>query len=216
MMYILKKDNTYVADNPVQAGKYIATTYSVKAKQFTYTQAKNLLNNNRKNLKWVREFMMVEAESGKSVSQNEIKNKGNGGAYTGNREIEYNQKVVDDAIGESHKVLGLAGWSEEQLTNYKNTLSQNQSYCDAVLTDIDHAIRDRTKIAAHKRAIIVGIKQEWERKREKTKEAIRYVDIMIDATRGNYTLEKMKQEISKARPCDYKGRTKYYEMLINL
>ena len=62
-MYILTDGKNYVMENPLAHGNYIQTTYSVKAKEFTYKQAKSLLQTKKKSLSWIKNFYLVNKVS---------------------------------------------------------------------------------------------------------------------------------------------------------
>ena len=42
-MFILTNGKNYVMENPMKIGEYLATTSPLKAKQFTYKQARSLV-----------------------------------------------------------------------------------------------------------------------------------------------------------------------------
>ena len=62
VLYILTDGKNYVMENPLAHGNYIQTTYSVKAKEFTYKQAKSLLQTKKKLLSWIKNFYLVNKE----------------------------------------------------------------------------------------------------------------------------------------------------------
>lgn len=211
-MYLLTDGKNYVMRNPMDAMKYISTTSPVMATQFTYKEARTLIQNKKAATRWIKQYHMVECETNetvecdpKSVSRKDL--------FVTD---EYNSDVIAEVITEKNNILGLAGWSSVQLETYRAILNNNQSYCDCALSDIRHAINDIDKIPAHTRAKIVGYEKDILSKRAKTKECIRYIDTMITAIKNNYTLEKLKLEISKVEPEQYKGRTKYYNFIKEL
>ena len=62
VLYILTDGKNFVMENPLSHGNYIQTTYSVKAKEFTYKQAKSLLQTKKKSLSWIKNFYLVNKE----------------------------------------------------------------------------------------------------------------------------------------------------------
>lgn len=49
MYYIITNGKYWVIENPIRPGEYMESTKSSNAKQFTFKQAKNLLNARSKN-----------------------------------------------------------------------------------------------------------------------------------------------------------------------
>ena len=62
-------------DDPFHPGRIMYTTSPVKAKKFTYKQARTLLNTNRKKLSWLQNYNMVDDSSGEVVTKQEVKQK---------------------------------------------------------------------------------------------------------------------------------------------
>ena len=52
MYYIITNGKYWVIENPIRPGEYMESTKSSNAKQFTFKQAKNLLNARSKKLGW--------------------------------------------------------------------------------------------------------------------------------------------------------------------
>lgn len=67
-MFILTDGKNYVMRNPINPDKYMSTTSSVKAEQFTYKQARSLVRNKKAALKWIKSYRIVDIESGKEES----------------------------------------------------------------------------------------------------------------------------------------------------
>ena len=57
---------------------------------------------------------------------------------------------------------------------------------------------------------------ELEEKRRDVKQTRKYIDILIDAIKEQWSIGKIKAELSKAKYVPYKGRTRYYEMVEEL
>ena len=63
-MFILTDGKNYIMENPVKRGAYIATKTEVMAKEFTYKQARTILNNKSKKMSWIKNYYMVNKENG--------------------------------------------------------------------------------------------------------------------------------------------------------
>lgn len=53
-MYILSDGKNYVMENPMKIGEYLSTTSPVHAKEFSYKQARALIQSNRKKWAWMK------------------------------------------------------------------------------------------------------------------------------------------------------------------
>lgn len=107
-MFILTDGKSYIMENPMKQGAYLSTTSSVQAKEFTWRQARSLLQNKRKSLKWIKNFYVVNKETGEI--EKDIKyRKGNGGAYIGTNNVDFNEEIIDMIFNETKSVIGLAG-----------------------------------------------------------------------------------------------------------
>ena len=220
-MYYLTDGKHYVMENPMKAGEYIRTTSPVHAKDFTYKQAKGLLQNKKKSLAWVRQFQMVNSETGK-VDKSAKYCKGNGGAYIGENDIEFDESIIELIYKEAKSVIGLAGWSMMQLKTYEEQLSEGLSKYDSAESDIEHALQkyrednNGKKPQAHKMAKIGYLLDDIRDKHKHIKQCLNYIKVMEDAITYSYTIEKLKLELAKAKHVEYKGRTEYYQMALDL
>lgn len=220
-MFILTDGKNYVMENPMQQGVYISTTSPIQAKEFTYKQARSLLNNRSKKLSWIKNFHMVDQETGKS-NKSSKNYKGNGGVYIGENDVEFNDVIIDLIYKETKSIIGLAGWSMTQLKTYEETLEIGLSKYDSAVADVQHALQkykednDGKKPQAHKMAKIAYLLDELRDKHKHIKQCLRYIRVMEDAITYNYTIEKTKLELIKARNEEYKGRTEYYKVALDL
>lgn len=71
-MFILTDGKYYVMENPMKIGNYIKTTSPIQAKEFTYKQARKLVQNSRKKYSWIKEFQLVDVDSGEKSSKSSI------------------------------------------------------------------------------------------------------------------------------------------------
>ncbi len=63
-MFILTDGKNFIMENPVKKGVYIATSTVNMAKEFTYKQARTILNNKSKKMSWIKTYYMVNKENG--------------------------------------------------------------------------------------------------------------------------------------------------------
>lgn len=220
-MFILTDGKNYVMENPMKVGQYISTTSPVQAKEFTYKQARSLLQNKKKSLGWVKTFHMVNQDTGQSCEL--LKNyKGNAGVYIGENDIEFDDAIITLIYEETKSIIGLAGWSMNQLKTYEEILNIGLSKYDSAESDINHALQkykednNGKKPQAHKMAKIAYLLDEIRDKHKNIKQCLRYIQVMEDAITYNYTIEKIKLELTKARNEEYKGRTEYYQMALDM
>lgn len=212
-MFILTDGKNYVMENPMQQGVYLSTTSPIQAKEFTYKQARSLLQNKKKSLSWVKSFHMVNQETGQI--ETDVPRYSNEGVFCGDKNFEFDESVVNIIKQEVNSIIGLAAWDINQLNTYNAMLNQGLQYYDSAISDIRHARMDK-RPPAHIRTKIDGIMNELEEKRRDIKQTRNYIDILIDAIKQKWSIGKIKAELSKAKYVPYKGRTKYFEMVEDL
>ena len=224
-MYILTNGKDYVMKNPVENAKkeYISTTNPNLATKFDYRTARNLMQSNRKAVSFIKEkcMNMIDYDSGE-VEKEAKTYRGNGGIYLGKNEIDFDDTMLDLIYSETKSILNLNGWSLNQLKTYKQALSTGLSICDSRESDITHALQkykednDGKKPQAHKMAKVGYILDEVRDKRKHIKQCMNYINVMENAINNGYSLEKMKLELTKAKHVDYKGRTEYFQMVLDI
>lgn len=220
-MFILTDGKNYVMENPMQQGGYLSTTSPIQAKEFTYKQARSLLNNRSKKISWIKGFHMVNQETGQ-VCEPSLNYKGNGGVYIGENDVEFDDTIITLIYKEVKSIIGLAGWSMNQLKTYEEMLNIGLSKYDSAESDINHALQkykednNGKKPQAHKMAKIAYLLDDIRDKHKNIKQCLRYIQVMENAITYNYTIEKIKLELTKARNEEYKGRTEYYQMALDL
>ena len=212
-MFILTDGKNYVMENPMQVGQYISTTSPVQAKEFTYKQARSLLQNKKKSLSWIKQFHMVNQETGQV--EVDIPKFSNEGIFCGDKNFEFDESIVETIKQEASSIIGLAAWDINQLNTYLTMLNQGVQFYDSAIQDIKHARLDR-RPPAHIRTKIDGIMNELEEKRRDVKQTRNYIDILVKAIKEQWSIGKIKAELSKAKYVPYKGRTRYYEIIENL
>lgn len=220
-MFILTDGKNYVVENPMQQGTYLSTTSLIQAKEFTYKQARSLLNNRSKKMSWIKGFYMVNQETGQ-ICESSLNYKGNGGAYIGENDVEFDDSIITIIYKEVKSIIGLAGWSMNQLKTYEEMLNIGLSKYDSAESDINHALQkykednNGKKPQAHKMAKIAYVLDDIRDKHKNIKQCLRYIQVMENAITYNYTIEKIKLELTKATNEEYKGRTEYYQMALDL
>lgn len=220
-MYILTDGKNYVMENPMVQGTYISTTSPVQAKEFTWKQARSLLNNRSKKLSWIKSYNMVNKQTGKTDKEARYY-KGNGGVYIAEKDIDFDESIIREIYSETESVIGLAGWSMEQLKSYEEMLNIGLSKYDSAESDIKHALQkyrddnDGRKAQAHKMAKIAYLLDDIRERRKNIKQCLDYITVMKDAITYGYSIEKLKMELEDAKHVEYKGRTEYYQTALNL
>lgn len=220
-MFILTDGKNYVMENPMKKGVYISTTSSIQAKEFTFKQAKSVLNNRSKKMSWVKCYYIVETGTGEK-SKTSPNYKGNGGVYIGDNDFSFDESILEKIYQETKSIIGLAGWSMMQLQTYKEELNIGLSKYDSAESDIVHALQkykednNGKKAQAHKMAKIAYLLDEIREKHENIKQCLDYIEVLETAITHRYTLEKLKFEIAKAKHVEYKGRTEYYQKALEV
>lgn len=220
-MFILTDGKNYVMENPMKQGTYISTTSPVQAKEFTWKQARSLLQNKKKSMSWVRSYNAVNQDTG--VVDKDVKYcKGNGGVYLGKNDVEFNEMIIEEIYAETESIIGLAGWSMTQLKTYEEELLNGLSKYDSAESDIAHALQkykednEGRKAQAHKMAKVGYLLDEVRDKHKHIKQCLNYIKVLEDAITYSYTIEKIKLELTKAKHTEYKGRTEYYQKTLAL
>ena len=212
-MFILTDGKNYVMENPMKQGVYLQTTSPIQAKEFTFKQARTLLNSKSKKMSWVKSFCMVDKETGEL--ETDIPKYSNEGIFCGSKDFEFDESIVETIKHEVDSIIGLAAWDINQLNTYVAMLNQGVQFYDNAIQDIKHARLDK-RPPAHIRTKIDGIMNDLEEKRRDVKQTRNYVNILIKAIKEQWSIGKIKAELSKAKYVPYKGRTKYYEMIEDL
>lgn len=212
-MFILTDGKNYVMENPMKQGVYLQTTSPIQAKEFTFKQARTLLNSKSKKMSWVKSFCMVDKET--SELETDIPKYSNEGIFCGSKDFEFDESIVETIKHEVDSIIGLAAWDINQLNTYVAMLNQGVQFYDNAIQDIKHARLDK-RPPAHIRTKIDGIMNDLEEKRRDVKQTRNYINILIKAIKEQWSIGKIKAELSKAKYVPYKGRTKYYEMIEGL
>ena len=98
---------------------------------------------------------------------------------------------------------------------YSAALKQGLSFYDSALSDIDHARMGR-RPPAHIMTKVDRIRNEVKEKRRDIKQSILYIEILTRALKEQWTIGRTKAELAKSKYMSYKGRTKYYDMMVEI
>lgn len=199
----------------MKIGDYRSSTSPNHAKQLTFKQARNLLRTNRKALSWLHSggFYMVDVESGEKETN--VPEHSNDGVFKDSKSIEFDDTIIDKVDVEIGAITGLAAWDLTQLNAYNVALKQGLSFYDSALSDIDHARMDH-RPPAHAMTKVDRIRNEIKEKRRDIKQSIVYIEVLTRALKEQWSIIKLKSELSKSKYSPYKGRTKYYEMIVQI
>ena len=221
MDYLLTDGKNYVAENPYKVGDYLLTTYPNAAKRFSYKQARGLMQRKGKKYTKYRNFNMINADTGKKENSN-LYTLGNGDVYTGDHVINVDSDLLDSIIKEANTMMELVGWSGDQLKRHHSELMEYVSYYDSAESDIVHSLqkynRDHNgkKPQAHRITKIGYLLDDIRHEREKVKLCIRYLEVLEQADENNYSIEKVKDELSKTENKEYRGRTDYWQEALDI
>ena len=222
MDYVLTDGKNYVVEDFSNSGKFTRTVYLENAKKFTFQSARAFKNRARKKYSWAKDYYLADAETGKPPKeQHSLNYKGGADIYIGANDFEFDEKILDQIYEEAHNIIGLAGWDMSQLNTYRNVLTSALSKYDCAETDIVHALqgykeKHGKKPQAHKMAKIGYLLEDVRDKHKRIKQSIRYVQVMQDALSKNYSIGKLKEELSKVTNVEYRGRTEYYKAVLDI
>ena len=189
--------------------------------EFTFKQAKTMLNSKSKKMSWIKSYYMINQETGE-IDKRSKYCKGNGGAYLNENDVDFNESIIDMIYSEAKSLMGLAGWSMTQLKTYEEELYIGLSKYDSAESDLEHALQkykednNGKKPQAHKMAKFGYLLDEIRDKHKHIKQCLDYVKVMEDAITYSYTIEKLKLELIKAKHTEYKGRTEYYQIALKI
>lgn len=219
MYYIITNGKYWVIENPIRPGEYMESTKSSNAKQFTFKQAKNLLNARSKKLGWIRNGYSMVGEDGNKPTVSP-KAKGNGGVFLNENDIVVDLSLLDQIEDETEKYLSLAGWDESELSNMSESLNTYLSKLDSEESDIKHALviyahnHNGKMPQAHKIAKVGYMFLHILIDRAHVKACMRKVTTMKNALTCSYSIGKLQHELSKSENgeySEYKPRTAKFE-----
>lgn len=210
MYYIITNGKYWVIENPIRPGEYMESTKSSNAKQFTFKQAKNLLNARSKKLGWIRNGYSMVGEDGNKPTVSP-KAKGNGGVFLNENDIVVDLNLLDQIEDETEKYLSLAGWDESELSNMSESLNTYLSKLDSEESDIKHALviyahnHNGKMPQAHKIAKVGYMFLHILIDRAHVKACMRKVTTMKNALTCSYSIGKLQHELSKSENGEYEN-----------
>ena len=219
--YILTDGKSYVTENPYRTGDYLLTTYPNAAKRFSFKQAKGLTQRKGKKYTKFRDFTPVNIDNGEKEEINP-RYEGKADIYTGEHAISVNANLLDNIIKEANTMMELTGWNREQLKRHHSELMGYVSYYESAESDIVHSLqkynRDHNgkKPQAHRITKIGYLLDDIRHEREKVKLCIRYLEVLVQADENHYSIEKVKDELSKTENKEYRGRTDYWQEALDI
>lgn len=211
--YLMSLDGkNYVMKNPLQEGRYISTTSPVKASAFTYKQAQQLIHHSKNKSSWIRSYQMVKQGTGETITPSRHSK---ADIYVGDNRVEIDEDVLNRIQEEVESITGLEAWNLAELDAQETLLYSWLSYVDSGKSDIEHIIGDSSiKPPAHIRTKIYGVLRDLRAKHTYIKQQLAHIEVMKTALKENWTVNKLKAELERAKFGTYKGRTDYYEMIM--
>lgn len=131
-MFILADGVFFIRKHDID--RYEAVLDKEIATEFSYKQAKSLINNKKAKLRWIKEYRMVNIVNGKILNNNY---QGKEGLYDINN-IKFDTELVENIISKANVLSSLENMSKEDLETYKTKLLDMVSYYDSALSDIRH------------------------------------------------------------------------------
>ena len=96
-MYILSDGKNYVMENPMKIGEYLSTTSPVHAKEFSYKQARALIQSNRKKWAWMKQYHLIGTDEESDTVENSVNYRGKANTY--NDSSEFDMKIPSRPAG---------------------------------------------------------------------------------------------------------------------
>lgn len=219
--YFLVSGGRYVYENLRRPGEYLLTDEIALAKEFSYKQAKGLVQRGKNKSAWLRNCQLVDVESGIESNQS-LHYQGSGGAYIGENDVNLDLNVIEEIEREAQKIMEISGWDAKKMSTYKNQLEIALSKTDSEISDVTHALEaymrehDGKRPPAHKIAKITYLLMDVLTRRRNIKECREKISTMLDANTYKYDLAKLKSELSKIKHTEYKGRTDTYSVAMKI
>jgi hypothetical protein len=188
--YVIKNDSGYFYRD--DKGRWSICMSLSRADKFTYDKAQNVIVNAFSKSKQPSLRIEEIPEAPKDSKQSTDKNISNS---------EYGW--LDSYYSQIHAISPTIKSRRKELVNLL-------SNADLELSDVYHFVKDN-KPPAHVRTKVYGIEQEVLLKREKIKEELRCIELILSVTDKDL-LHKKIENINQ----DYKNRTEIYNRLVSL
>lgn len=210
-MYIMSNGKEYVMRDPMNQGRYLHTTSSVQASQFTYKQARQILQSKKAALRWVKNYKIIDLET----KQEEDLKLSNECVYTEESSHDFDLSAIDSIGNEVKLLMEFSCYDCMELNKMKASLNQALSYYDSAISDVHHA-RMNHKPPAHVRTKIDGMLNTLQEKRRDIKQTMAKIDILVESQKDGWSNSKTKAALEKVSGSPYKGRTEYYDKAMRL
>ena len=197
----------FVVRDP-KTSRYRKTLREDKATQFSEKEATDLLRSKKPQYNWLKsdDYQVVPIVS----VEKSVYAKSKSGIYMG-LHMEENH----DIEMEVDKIKSCQLWDIHALEMKENELSEAQSYYDSALSDVLHLLEVHNP-PAHTRTKIYKILQDLRVAHTKTNKELKYIRIMKRGIEEKWTFQKLQSEINGAEYKDYKGRTDYFNKVLEL
>ena len=102
----------------MKSGEYMITTSSSMAKEFTYKQARSLVQNSRKKYSWIKKYNLIDVDTGQK-SDKSLYYRGNANVYIGD-ESNFDYALLDKINSEANSILGLNNFKRREIIKLCN------------------------------------------------------------------------------------------------
>lgn len=223
-MFILTDGHFYVR-NGNSKREYIATNKIEEAIKVTRREGNSILNKKTK-MPWLSKYRLIAASNiiieNENISENineensnNVHNyKGKADIYTGDNKVEINEEIIT-YINDIVDAINNINLDKNILDDYIDKLSSMLSYYDSVLSDISHIIKYNNPSSVAK-SKIYDIEHDIENKRSEVKQTFVYVQLLLNGINNNWSFSVLHNKLSNANWKEYKARTDYYDMLLNI
>lgn len=221
-MFVLTDGNFYIKNGNAKR-EYLATNKIEEALRVTRRQGNNILNKKSK-IHWIGSYYLMSLAESKIIDENiemEKRNnihsdnyKGKAYIYTGDNKVEINEEIITN-VNDIVSAINSVSIDKSVLDNYMDKLSSMLSYYDSVISDIRHIIKYKNPPETAK-IKIYDIEHIIENKRAGVKQAFAQVQILLSGINNNWNIKAFQDRLSDASWKDYKGRTDYYDDLLDV
>ena len=102
----------------MKSGEYMITTSGSMAKEFTYKQARSLVQNSRKKYSWIKKYNLIDVDTGQK-SDKSLYYRGNANLYIGD-ESNFDYALLDKINSEANSILGLNNFKRREIIKLCN------------------------------------------------------------------------------------------------
>jgi len=207
-MYYITNGHKYIQK---EGYKYKETSCAALSDVFPYKQAMAILNNSLS--KSMKNYYLEEKETGEVFDIN--KHKSEAKTIVENKHISFDMSIVNEIKNEASNIMGLYAYTQKELIEKNEILNKALSFYDLGLSDLIHII-EKYNPPAHIRTIIYGKQQKLRQIHTDIKQAMQYIDIMINAHTNNWDIKKIQEKLKEVTYVPYKGRTCFYDEIMQM